>query len=83
LKRIELPLSIRWWIHLLIIGTEEKIKKPRNSPKGLTVLKLFTVPELLNILRLKMRVLNPEGDNKKTPSCFSARGVLYANAVYY
>jgi hypothetical protein len=43
---------------------EEKTKKPQNSPKGLTVLKLFVVPEPLNILRLKTRVLNPERDNK-------------------
>jgi hypothetical protein len=82
LKRIELPPSTRWWIHLPIIRTEEKTKKPRNSPKVLTVLKSFTVIEPLNILRLKMRVLNPEGDNKNFCH-FSARGVLYAHAVYY
>jgi hypothetical protein len=44
---------------------EEKTKKPQNSPKGLTVSKAFTVPEPLNILRLKTRILNTEGDNKQ------------------
>jgi hypothetical protein len=38
-------------------------KNPQNPPKGLRVLKLFAVPEPLNLLRLKTRVLNPEGDN--------------------
>jgi hypothetical protein len=49
----------------LIIGTEEKTKKPQNPPKGLTVLKTFAVPGPLKNLRLNTRVLNPEGDNNK------------------
>jgi len=43
---------------------EEKTKKPQNPPKGLTILKSFAVPEPLNLLRLKTRIINPEGDNK-------------------
>jgi hypothetical protein len=43
---------------------EEKTKKPQNPPKGLTKLKSFAVPEPLNLLSLKTRIINPEGDNK-------------------
>jgi hypothetical protein len=56
---------------------EEKTKKPQNPPKGLTVLKEFAVPALLNIFRLKMGGLNPEGDNndcKKKTSHKKDRG---------
>jgi len=42
---------------------EEKTKKLQNSPKWLTILKSFAVPEPLNILHIKTRALNPEGDN--------------------
>ena len=44
---------------------EEKTIKPQNPPKGSTELRSFTVFEPLNILRLKMIVLYPEGGNKK------------------
>lgn len=43
-------------LSILLAWVEEKTKKPPNPPKGLTVLKLFTVPEPLNVLRLKTRV---------------------------
>jgi hypothetical protein len=59
------------YYHLLQYGgfsiqlkrAEEKTKNPQNPPKGLTILKSFAVPEPLNILHLKTRVLNPEEDN--------------------
>ena len=57
----------------------EKPKKPRNSPKGLTILNSFTVYEPLNILCLKTRVLTPEGDNNEYyafPLYFSDLNIL-------
>ncbi len=51
---------------ILLKQTAEKTEKPQNPPKGLKVLKLFAVPEPLNILCLKTRVSNLEGDNKQS-----------------
>jgi hypothetical protein len=60
----------------LLKQTAEKTEKPQNPPKGLKVLKSFAVPEPLNILCLKTRVSNLEGDNKAYSQAFVAYIVI-------